>query len=213
MKPPAVLRRLARLQESRRTPDGRYGYVLMDAKTGSVLMGRNEDAPFIPASLAKIPTALAALEWLGGKTRFKTRLVADGAVSGGTLRGDLYLVGSGDPSLKTRNLKSLAVALADGGIRRITGHFYYHAQAIPETAAIDRSQPRGVHYNPGVGGLNLDLNLRPGRVAVSKPALRTARAFRRAAKAIRGFQASGTETRQEPRQRVSRSRGPSQPEP
>jgi len=52
---------------------GRYGYILMDAKTGKILDQRNADQSFIPASLSKIPTTLVALHALGKNHRFEFR--------------------------------------------------------------------------------------------------------------------------------------------
>jgi len=101
--------------------NGRYGYVLMNAKTGEILEKRDADHPFIPASLAKIPTLSMAMNALGMKHRFETRVLADGQIEQGVLYGNLHLVGSGDPTLKTRDLKALSDTLAQQGITRITG--------------------------------------------------------------------------------------------
>ena len=61
------------------------------------------DEPLVPASLAKIAVATAALEVIGPDTVYTTRLFARSdalaSVSGGVLRGDLYLLGGGDPVL------------------------------------------------------------------------------------------------------------------
>jgi len=138
---------------------GRYGYVLIDAHSGEVLSERNADRSFIPASLSKIPTMLVALDALGADHRFETRLFADGRIDGGVLYGNLHLVGSGDPTLKTRDLEVMSDTLALQGIARITGDFTYNTDALPRSTVIDRNQPADHHYNPAVSGLNLDLNL------------------------------------------------------
>lgn len=184
------MKHLAKLVNRARAPEGRFGYVLMDALTGEVLSGRNEDALFIPASLAKIPTSIAALAACGGERQFETRLLADGPIVNGTLEGDLHLVGSGDPSLRSRDLQSLTDALATAGIRKVSGRFYHHADSIPQTSMINRRQPKGAHYNPGVSGLNVDLNIRRdknGRASISRPDLQVVATLRRFARA-RGIQ-------------------------
>ena len=157
---------------------GRYGYVLMDAQTGEILVERNADKRFIPASLSKIPTMLMALNALGTDHRFETKLLADGRIDGGVLHGNLHLVGAGDPTLKTRDLVELANTLAAQGISRITGDFTFNTDALPRSSVIDKAQPADHHYNPAISGLNLDLNLR--RVNGTKrkvgfPGYRTAR--------------------------------------
>jgi len=168
---------------------GRYGYVLMDAQTGEVLAERNPDRSFIPASLSKIPTTLMALNALGTEHRFETRLLADGRIDQGVLYGNLHLVGSGDPTLRTRDLEVLSDTLARQGIARITGDFTYNTDALPRSSVIDRAQPADHHYNPAVSGLNVDLNLwrsRGVRKKTTSPGYRAARLFRSAA-ALRGI--------------------------
>lgn len=163
---------------SESVPDGRSGYLVMDALTGEVLAARNQDDLFIPASLSKIPTTVVALAAYGAERRFETRLLADGAVVNGVLEGDLHLVGGGDPSLQTQDLWKLANRLAGSGIRRVDGRFTYYSATVPETTRIDRAQPAGLHYNPGVGGLNIDYNMRRihgRRMPISRPGRLAAR--------------------------------------
>jgi D-alanyl-D-alanine carboxypeptidase/D-alanyl-D-alanine-endopeptidase (penicillin-binding protein 4) len=79
-------------------PLGRHvGAVVTDLATGQVLFSRQAGSPFVPASNAKLLTAVAALSALGPSARFTTRVVA------GTKPGSLTLVGGGDPSLAAGN--------------------------------------------------------------------------------------------------------------
>jgi len=168
---------------------GQYGYVLMDADTGEIVAKRNADRSFIPASLAKIPTMLMALQALGADHRFETRLVADGRIDQGVLHGNLHLIGSGDPTLKTLDLERLSDKLALQGIARITGDFIYNTDALPRSSVISNLQPNDHHYNPAISGLNLDLNLWRSNGIMRKtaaPGYRAARLFRSAA-ALRGI--------------------------
>ena len=163
---------------------GQYGYVLIDASTGKVLADHNADRSFIPASLAKIPTTLIALDTLGPKHRFETRLLAEGRIDGGVLYGSLHLVGSGDPTLKTRNLERMADVLAQKGITHVSDDFTFNTDALPRSAVIDKDQPAGHGYNPAVSGLNVDLNLwRSNGVArkLTAPGYHAARLFHSAA--------------------------------
>ncbi len=60
----------------------------------------NPDQPLLPASTLKTVTTGAALLRLGPDFRFATRLATAGCVDSlGTLHGDLYIVGGGDPTL------------------------------------------------------------------------------------------------------------------
>ena len=72
---------------------GRHvGLVVTDLESGSVLFSRQAGSGFVPASSAKLLTAVAALGTLGPSARFTTRVVS-GA------RGSVVLVGGGDPTL------------------------------------------------------------------------------------------------------------------
>src|SRR5262249_51270399 len=72
-------------------PLGRHvGAVVTDLATGQVLFSRQAGSPFVPASNAKLLTAVAALSALGPSARFTTRVVA------GARPGSLTLAGGGD---------------------------------------------------------------------------------------------------------------------
>lgn len=74
-------------------------------RNGEPIFEHKPHTPLLPASLAKLATVTVALSELGADATFTTRVVADAgaldAVSDGVLRGDLYLIGSGDPVLAT----------------------------------------------------------------------------------------------------------------
>jgi len=134
------------------------GCVLVDLQNGRVLEGHNPDLARPPASVTKAITALYAQAKLGNDHRFTTSLVATGPINGGTLEGDLYLVGGGDPTLDTDGLNRMAKAAKAAGLRRVSGRFYVVSAALPLIEAIDPSQPIQVGYNPGLSGLNLNYN-------------------------------------------------------
>ncbi|WP_051340707.1 D-alanyl-D-alanine carboxypeptidase/D-alanyl-D-alanine endopeptidase [Azospirillum halopraeferens] len=138
--------------------DATVGYLLFDAADGRVLEERQADRPFIPASVAKLVTATAALAVLGAEHRFTTRLDAAGTVRDGVLHGDLILVGGGDPTLATGDLPVLLDRLAAAGVHRVTGRFLYDASALPEVPVIDAGQPVSAGYNTGVSALSLNYN-------------------------------------------------------
>lgn len=139
--------------------DGRsVGYVALDAATGAVLTARNPDGAFVPASAIKAATAMMALDVLGPEHRAVTRLYTSGAVEGGTLNGDLILVGGGDPELYTEHYLPMIRALKKQGIRRIGGRFLFDDSLFPESRAISATHDGDVSYNAGVGALSLNFN-------------------------------------------------------
>lgn len=113
----------------------------------------------IPASTAKVPTMVTALDLLGPDFRFQTRILATGAPDpAGTLASDLVLVGGGDPLLTPQDLYGLAVRLKDLGLKRVTGRFLYDESLLPATPAINPDQPAEARYNPGISALSVDFN-------------------------------------------------------
>ncbi|MEY3641376.1 MAG: putative D-alanyl-D-alanine carboxypeptidase, partial [Actinomycetota bacterium] len=67
---------------------------------GRIVVAKSSDKELVPASNQKIATAAVALEVLAAETRFTTRVA--GQVDNGTVSGDLFLVGGGDPLLVSR---------------------------------------------------------------------------------------------------------------
>jgi D-alanyl-D-alanine carboxypeptidase/D-alanyl-D-alanine-endopeptidase (penicillin-binding protein 4) len=90
---------------------------------------------YMPASNLKLMTAYAALKLLGPDTTFSTAAVASTVPTGGTINGDLFLVGRGDPLLTTdpylptikygtpphTRLETVADKIVAAGVRHITG--------------------------------------------------------------------------------------------
>lgn len=144
---------------SRLGPTAEISYAVIDAETGAVVTSQAADRPMIPASTAKVPTMIAALELLGPDFRFHTRVLATGAPdAAGVLAGDLVLVGGGDPLLTPQDLFGLAVRLKDLGLTRVTGRFLYDESLLPAVPAINPDQPAEARYNPGISALSVDFN-------------------------------------------------------
>lgn len=115
----------------------------------------------IPASTAKIFTAVAALDILGPDFSYKTRVARVGEIQNNILNGDIWIVGSGDPSLGLDSadvFKMIYEAIKSEGINQITGKivvdphiFPYNHHVLPR----DRTwEDMGNYYGAGVFGLN-----------------------------------------------------------
>lgn len=113
-----------------------WGAKLVRLRTGEVLYSRNENHHFTPASNTKLFSTALVLTRLGSAHRLETRLVGDGALASGVLRGDLRLVGGGDPTLSGRPipyqykapfsrplapLEEMVEQAWRAGLRRVTG--------------------------------------------------------------------------------------------
>ena len=92
------------------------GIEVVSIKTGQKLYQRNSDHLFVPASCSKLFTGAAALSILGVDYQFETKLFLDG-------EGNLYLKGSGDPSLSRYDIEKLATQLVMRGVTEV-GEIY-----------------------------------------------------------------------------------------
>ncbi len=101
---------------------------------GDTLFAHESDRLVTPASNLKLFTAASALHYLGPAYRFRTPLLAAGAIRGDTLFGDLVLVGSGDPDLDVDALAALADTVAERGVRVVAGGVRADASRFDEPA-------------------------------------------------------------------------------
>lgn len=105
---------------------------------GTTVAARAPEASLVPASNMKLVTSAAALDLLGAETRLNTRIAASAAPApDGTVAGDLFVVGGGDPVLTTdtyrgpvdpaapppaeTDLEGVADRIVAAGVRRVTG--------------------------------------------------------------------------------------------
>ena len=130
--------------------DGAYrGYLAarLDGGELEIIDELNAGRLFVPASVLKVVTVAAALEHLGARYRWLTRLTTDGAVAGGVLDGDLVVEPGADPTWgaffdggAAEPLAALAGQVHARGITRITGDLVVDAGRFPgRRHPLDRS--------------------------------------------------------------------------
>ena len=73
-------------------------YLLFDPADGRAIEEYRADESRVPASTTKVMTAIAALKILGEDHHFQTSVLTSGEIIDGTLHGNLYLRGDGDPT-------------------------------------------------------------------------------------------------------------------
>ncbi|QNS41819.1 D-alanyl-D-alanine carboxypeptidase/D-alanyl-D-alanine-endopeptidase [Chryseobacterium manosquense] len=108
-----------------------WGFVIYDPKTKKVVSSYNENASLVPASTTKLLTTETAMNLLGEKFRWNTQLEHSGTIDAdGVLQGNLYIVGSGDPSLGTNKagassysaiIADFMSAISQKGIKKVNG--------------------------------------------------------------------------------------------
>lgn len=74
------------------------GIMVRDA-SGNEVASYNADTRMAPASNTKLVTTGCALHAFGPDYRFNTGLGYSGCIENGTLEGDLYIIGGGDPTI------------------------------------------------------------------------------------------------------------------
>ncbi len=124
----------------------------------------NADVSVNPASTMKLVTTYAALEMLGPNHQWKTEFYTDGTLSGGILRGNLYLKGGGDPKLNMEKLWLLMRDLRANGVQQVTGDL-----------VLDRSffnQPQLPQFNDDGNDDNKPFLVKPDAAMVNLKALR-----------------------------------------
>lgn len=121
-----------------------WGILVVDPRTGASIYERNPDLRLVPASNTKVPVTVAALGILGPDYRWDTAFYATTPSIDGIVRGDLYLVGTGDPTLGApfhdppeSALSALVDSLYANGIRRVSGHLVVDASAWDSTSVPD----------------------------------------------------------------------------
>jgi D-alanyl-D-alanine carboxypeptidase/D-alanyl-D-alanine-endopeptidase (penicillin-binding protein 4) len=105
-------------------PHVNIGIKIVSLDNAKVLYEQNADRHFVPASTIKLATVAAALYYLGPSYRFETNLFTESFDTTQGLINNLYLHGSGDPSLMDHDLIKLAHELKQQNINTIQGNIY-----------------------------------------------------------------------------------------
>ena len=117
-----------------------WGIVIVDPVRGDTLYSRNAGRLFMPASNMKILTGATALAQLGASFRFRTEFATNGALVNGALRGDLVVIGRGDPTFSDAAfgdamtpLRAAADSLWARGVREVAGALVSGGNAFPDS--------------------------------------------------------------------------------
>ncbi len=140
---PAARQRLIHLVDSLTSDStfsmAHWGVLIMDPEVADTIVSINAGKLFMPASNQKLITGAAALELLGPDFNWQTPVLLRGTTQRGTFRGDIVLVGSGDPSWSNAMQNDsvllafapVADALSARGIRRVVGRVVAEGDAFP----------------------------------------------------------------------------------
>jgi D-alanyl-D-alanine carboxypeptidase/D-alanyl-D-alanine-endopeptidase (penicillin-binding protein 4) len=144
------------------------GILVKEVQSNKTIVEYRSDKTLIPGSNFKLITTATALTLLGPDFRFATPLEYDGQIDHqGTLHGNLYIVGSGDPTIGSENFSDVdfinkwVMAVNKAGIKAVDG------RVVADVSAFDKEvipsnwvwEDMGNYYAAGVYGLSFDDNL------------------------------------------------------
>ncbi len=159
------------LQNSEFMRSGSLAVSVKGVKEAKNIFALNAERSLPSASTLKLVSSATVLALFGGDFRFQTFLEYDGALRGDTLAGNLYIHGTGDPSLASDRMKGYptapeminrwVAAVKKSGIRYIKGKVIADASFFDKEAVASTWiwGDMGNYYGAGVQGLNFNENL------------------------------------------------------
>lgn len=162
------------------TRSGTWGAMVTSLTRGDTLYALNAGEEMVPASTMKLLTSAIAFERFGPTYQFSTDALRDASVgSDGTLNGNLYIRGDGDPALSGKFLTGgasapmnrLADLVATQGIKHVTGDVIGDATAFDDQMVPEgwRARYLQASYAARVSALSLNENLVVVAVTPSAP--------------------------------------------
>ena len=129
-------------------PRDALAVVVVDAQgLAAPRVSHRASVPVNPASVMKLVTTYAALDQLGPAFTWNTPVFTDGTLQGGTLSGNLYIQGQGDPKLVVERLWLLLRRVQGLGVQTIAGDIVLDHSAF-EPAALDPGSFDGEPLRP-----------------------------------------------------------------
>ncbi len=134
--------------ERAKVPLDAVALLLVDADgKAAARLSHRVNVPMNPASVMKLVTTYAALDLLGPAYTWRTPVHVEGTIRNGTLYGNLYLQGRGDPTLVSERLWLLLRRVQALGIGRIAGDIVLDRSAF-ETVDSDPASFDGEPLRP-----------------------------------------------------------------
>jgi D-alanyl-D-alanine carboxypeptidase/D-alanyl-D-alanine-endopeptidase (penicillin-binding protein 4) len=154
-----------------------WSVLVRRADSADDLYSLNASKLMMPGSAMKLVTLAAAAELLGWDHQFETTIASLAPIEDGILRGDLIVIGGGDPSISERSdvpgtLQRLARQVREAGITRVEGGIIGHDDRFEDNGFGDgwtldnlaygyAAAVSALEYNEG----SVDLVIRAGAAA------------------------------------------------
>ena len=141
----------------------RVGVKVVEARTGRLFYSQRDATLMDPASNQKVLATTTALMRLGADWRFRTELSGLTPTADGTIVGDVYLRGNGDPTVRSGDLDAMASALARRGVRSIAG------AVVADPRRIGSDEPTGDAESSDDEPVDATENTPPGKLSPRVP--------------------------------------------
>lgn len=132
--------------------------LLVETHDGQALYENGAGRAVTPASVLKLIVSDAALTQLGPQYRYDTLLAASALPQNGTLDGDLFVVTSGDPSLRSTDLQRGIDELRARGLRAVNGSVVVDGSALAgdEINALWNADDANEDFMAATSGASID---------------------------------------------------------
>ncbi len=159
------------LQNSELIRHGTLSVCVKSVKDGRGVFTLNHERSLPSASILKLVTTSTALSLLGSEYRYQTFLEYDGEIRNDTLNGNLFIRGTGDPSLGSDRFKDYpksaelinrwTATILKAGIRYIRGNVLADDSFFDGNTVADSwiYADLGNYFGAGATGLNFNENL------------------------------------------------------
>lgn len=143
-----------------------------EGENQEIVFDLNSKKKMIPASISKVATASAVLEYFPPGYKFKTQLLSAGEIRDKSLKGDLVLKGNGDPGFVSENMWFLVNNFKRNEVTKIEGDLIVDDTLFDQKRYDTSRQPERVDraYDAPVGAMSFNWNsinifVRPGNKA------------------------------------------------
>ncbi len=169
--PAGIQKEIDKLNADTVLAHGDWGFCVMTADSGKLIVSHNMQQSLIPASTLKTLTTGAALALLGPDFKYQTKIEYDGIYDSinGIIKGNVYIRGSGDPTFNSARFnkgdtitigESLPFRLTAKGIKKIEGNIIGDASCFSDNPVPDgwTWSDLGQYYGAGTCGLTYSDN-------------------------------------------------------
>ncbi len=172
------------LQNSPLLANGTLGFSLSETGNDREILGLNQHKSMASASTLKLYTTATAMAVLGKEFQFKTYLEHEGTVRNDSLYGNVFIRGTGDPTLGSSRfsgfpsyrevIKKWLDVIRATGVRHINGDIIADNGAFDQKSIADswNWSDIGNYYGAGANGVNINENFysvlyKPGKAVGS----------------------------------------------